>query len=104
MNLLRTYFREEVDNFFSTMDRDFDGRLSFAEMMGEETAVETLFKKMDLNGDGFVTKKVNHAFFFLKFLVWSFLVYISYIVNSAQAICIQCTVLRFLENIAHFCF
>ena len=59
MNLLRTYFREEVDNFFSTMDRDFDGRLSFAEMMGEETAVETLFKKMDKNGDGFVTKKVS---------------------------------------------
>ena len=69
------------------MDRDFDGQLSFAEMMGEETAVETLFKKMDLNGDGFVTKKVNYAFFFLEFLVWSFLVYISYIVNSAQAIC-----------------
>ena len=40
------------------MDRDFDGRLSFAEMMGEETAVETLFKKMDKNGDGFVSKKV----------------------------------------------
>ena len=59
MNLLITYFREEVDNFFSTMDRDFDGRLSFAEMMGEETAVETLFKKMDKNGDGFVTKKVS---------------------------------------------
>ena len=67
MNLLITYFREEVDNFFSTMDRDFDGRLSFAEVMGEETAVETLFKKMDKNGDGFVTKKVSYAFFFFFF-------------------------------------
>jgi Ca2+-binding EF-hand superfamily protein len=59
MNLLITYFREEVDNFFSSMDRDFDGRLSFAEMMGEETPVQTLFKKMDKNGDGFVSKKVS---------------------------------------------
>ena len=52
------------------MDRDFDGQLSFAEMMGEETPVETLFKKMDKNGDGFVTKKVSYAFFFLAFIVW----------------------------------
>ena len=59
MNLLITYVREEVYNFFSTMDRDFDGQLSFSETMGEETAVETLFKKMDKNGDGFVTKKVS---------------------------------------------
>ena len=70
MNLLRTYFREEVDNFFSTMDRDFDGRLSFSEMMGEETAVETLIKKMDKNGDGFVSKKVSYVFFFLEIIVW----------------------------------
>ena len=44
------------------MDRNFDGRLSFAEMMGEETAVETLFKKMDKKVDGFVSKKVSCAF------------------------------------------
>ena len=42
------------------MDRDFDGRLSFAELMGEETPVEKLFKLMDKNGDGFVSKKVSH--------------------------------------------
>ena len=41
------------------MDRDFDGRLSFAELMGEETPVEKLFKLMDKNGDGFVSKKVS---------------------------------------------
>ena len=51
--------REEVDRFFLTMDRDFDGRLSFAEMMGEETPIEKLFKLMDKNGDGFVSKKVR---------------------------------------------
>jgi Ca2+-binding EF-hand superfamily protein len=41
------------------MDRDFDGRLSFAEIMGEETPIEKLFKLMDKNGDGFVSKKVS---------------------------------------------
>ena len=41
------------------MDRDFDGRLSFEEIMGEDTSVEKLFKIMDKNGDGFVTKKVS---------------------------------------------
>ena len=40
------------------MDRDFDGRLSFAEIMGEDTSVEKLFKMMDKNGDGYITKKV----------------------------------------------
>ena len=50
--------REEVDRFFLSMDRDFDGRLSFAEIMGEETPIEKLFKLMDKNGDGFVSKKV----------------------------------------------
>ena len=40
------------------MDRDYDGRLSFEEFMGEESCIEKLFKNMDVNGDGFVTKKV----------------------------------------------
>ena len=39
------------------MDRDFDGRLTFEEFMGEETPLEKLFKNMDKNGDGVVTKK-----------------------------------------------
>ena len=51
-------YREEVEDFFSRMDRDFDGRLSFEEFMGEESPIEKLFKNMDKNGDGVVTKQV----------------------------------------------
>ena len=50
--------RQEVDEFFQRMDRDFDGRLSFEEFMGEESQIEKLFKNMDKNGDGYVTKQV----------------------------------------------
>ena len=52
-------YREEVEKFFLEMDRDFDGKLSFEEFMGEETSLERLFKSMDKNGDGSVTKEVN---------------------------------------------
>jgi len=48
---------EEVQDFFRTMDRDFDQKLTFAEFMGEESHIEKLFKSMDKNNDGFVTKK-----------------------------------------------
>ena len=41
------------------MDRDFDQKLTFAEFMGEESHIEKLFKSMDKNNDGYVTKKVN---------------------------------------------
>ena len=41
------------------MDRDFDGRLSFEEFIGEESNIEKLFKNMDKNGDGVVTKEVG---------------------------------------------
>ena len=41
------------------MDRDFDGRLSFGEFMGEETPLEKVFKSMDKDGDGTVTKEVR---------------------------------------------
>ena len=51
-------FREDVDLFFKAMDRDFDGRLTLEEFMGEETPIEKLFKLMDKNRDGFITKKV----------------------------------------------
>ena len=51
-------FREEVEKFFIEMDRDFDGKLSFEEFMGEETHLERLFKSMDVNGDGNITKEV----------------------------------------------
>ena len=39
------------------MDRDFDERLTFEEFMGEESHIEKVFKSMDKNGDGFVTKE-----------------------------------------------
>ena len=48
-----------MEEFFDRMDRDYDGRLSFEEFMGEASPIEKLFKNMDKNGDGFVTKKVN---------------------------------------------
>ena len=41
------------------MDRDFDGKLSFEEFMGEETPLERLFRSMDKDGDGAVTKEVE---------------------------------------------
>ena len=41
------------------MDRDFDGQLSFAEFMGEESTIEKLFKNMDKDRDGLVTKQMG---------------------------------------------
>ena len=45
------------------MDRDFDGKLSFEEFMGEETPLERLFRSMDKDGDGTVTKEVTKFYF-----------------------------------------
>ena len=59
MEMMVFCFREEVEEFFASMDRDFDGRLTFEEFMGEETTLEKLFKNMDKNGDGVVTKQVQ---------------------------------------------
>jgi len=50
-------FREEVEDFFRSRDRDFDGYLSFEEFLGEESQLEKLFKKMDKNNDGKVSKQ-----------------------------------------------
>ena len=47
-----------MSEFFDRMDRDFDGRLSFGEFMGEETPLEKVFKNMDKDGDGTVSKEV----------------------------------------------
>ena len=48
-----------MEEFFDSMDRDYDGKLSFEEFMGEESPIEKLFKNMDRNGDGLVTKQVR---------------------------------------------
>ena len=53
------FSRAEVSEFFDRMDRDFDGRLSFGEFMGEETPLEKVFKNMDKDGDGSVSKEVR---------------------------------------------
>ena len=53
------HLRAEVSEFFDRMDRDFDGRLSFGEFMGEETPLEKVFKNMDKDGDGTVSKEVE---------------------------------------------
>ena len=39
---------------------EFDGRLRFEEFMGEESTIEKVFKNMDKNGNGLVTKQVGH--------------------------------------------
>ena len=51
--------RKEVEEFFNYMDRDYDGRLSFEEFMGEECTIEKLFKNMDKNNDGYISKHVS---------------------------------------------
>ena len=50
-----------MEEFFNDMDRDFDKRLSFEEFLGEESHIEKVFKSMDKNGDGFVTKEEFHS-------------------------------------------
>ena len=57
--LMNLKFRKEIEIFFAEKDRDFDGRLSLEEFLGEETQIEKLFRLMDKNGDGFITKKVR---------------------------------------------
>ena len=54
------------------MDRDYDGRLSFEEFMGEESPIEKLFKNMDKNGDGLVTKQVSIKWNFSNYLKFSY--------------------------------
>ena len=59
--------------FFDRMDRDYDGKLSFQEFMGEETPLERLFTSMDKDGDGTVTKEVINIFLIniIKcYLIW----------------------------------
>ena len=64
--------------FFDRMDRDYDGKLSFQEFMGEETPLERLFTSMDKDGDGTVTKEVINICFInmIKcYFIWHSTVY-----------------------------
>jgi len=51
--------REEVEEFFNFMDRDYDGNLSFEEFMGEESTIERLFKSMDKVKSNYQTQIVQ---------------------------------------------
>ena len=61
MKFSRVNLRGEIEEFFAKMDRDFDGRLTLEELMGEESKIEKLFRLMDKNKDGFVTRKVRNS-------------------------------------------
>ena len=52
---VKMLFREEVEEFFNSMDRDFDGRLSFEEFMGEvEIHLINLVFAINKNADSVV--------------------------------------------------
>ena len=50
--------QERSVGLFDEKDRDYDGCLSFGEFMEEETPLEKVFKNMDKDGDGSITKQV----------------------------------------------
>ena len=54
---------------FESKDKDLDGRLSFEEFMGEASRAEKLFKLMDKDGDGTITKEVDKMNFFLMIIL-----------------------------------
>ena len=50
--------REDVEKMFTELDKDFDGKLSWKEFIGEETSIEIAFKLFDENKDGSISKGV----------------------------------------------
>ena len=50
--------REDVEKMFLELDKDFDGKLSWREFIGEETTTERAFKLFDENHDGKISKSV----------------------------------------------
>ena len=59
--------RKEIETFFAEKDRDFDGRLSLEEFLGEETQIEKLFRLMDKNADGEGSQGFKLTFYFYFF-------------------------------------
>ena len=59
---------------FDDKDKDLDGRLSFEEFMGEQSRAERLFKLMDKDGDGFVTKNVSFRWDLRDFQIFQWMV------------------------------
>ena len=51
--------RDEAAKLLESKDLDTEGRMSYEEFMGEQTKAEKLFKLMDKDGDGYVTKNVS---------------------------------------------
>ena len=54
--------RDEAEKLLESKELATDGRLSYEEFMGEQTKAEKLFKLMDKDGDGYVTKNVNDTY------------------------------------------
>ena len=57
--------RDEAEKLMETKDLDTDGRLSYEEFMGESSKAEKLFRLMDKDGDGYVTKNVRENWLFI---------------------------------------
>ena len=53
------FSRDEATKLLESKEVDAEGRLSYEVFMGEETKAERLFKLMDKDGDGYVTKNVR---------------------------------------------
>ena len=51
--------RDEAEKLLESKDIDIEGRLSYEQFMGEETRAEKLFKLMDKDGDGWISKNVS---------------------------------------------
>ena len=52
-------YRDEAEKLLESKDIDIEGRLSYEQFMGEETRAEKLFKLMDKDGDGWISKNVS---------------------------------------------
>ena len=63
--------RDEAEKLLESKELATDGRLSYEEFMGEQTKAEKLFKLMDKDGDGYVTKNVNDTYQEMRiYLCW----------------------------------